>query len=110
MKKSLVQKILEGINDPVFYALLLLYQIIFIFQGLDFADEGFYATFYQQIFIDPESVMFNFMYWFTGIVGGILYYLFPQSGLLGFRILGIVVTTTTIIMAYDLLKKYLNNS
>jgi len=108
MKRNLLQRVLEGINVKVFFAFIFLYQIIFIFQGLDFADEGYYATFYQQIFIDPQSVMHNFMYWLTGIVGGTFVYLFPQSGLLGIRILGVMVTTATIILAYNLLKKYVN--
>jgi hypothetical protein len=107
-KKSLVQRLLEGINEKVFFVILFLYQIIFIFQGLDFSDEGFYTTFYQQIFVEPGSVMYNFMYWLTGIVGGAFNLLFPHSGLLGFRFLGVLVTTSTIIIAYNFLKNYVN--
>jgi hypothetical protein len=106
MKKNLLQTALEGMNEKVYFVLLLLYQLVFIFQGLDFADEGFYAVFYQQIFHDPQSLMLNFMYWFTGIVGGAFIYVFPQAGLLGMRILGVIVTTSTIFLAYKLLKKY----
>ena len=32
-------------NTKVFFLLLFLYQLIFIFQGIDFLDEGFTATF-----------------------------------------------------------------
>ncbi len=108
MQKNSLQIAIERMNAKVFLSLLFVYQIIFIFQGLDFADEGFYATFYQQIFHDPQSVMFNFMYWLTGIVGGAFHCTFPQLGLLGIRLLGVIVTTSTIILAYNLLKKYLN--
>jgi hypothetical protein len=108
MKKNLLLTALEEMNEKVFFLLLFLYQIVFIFQGLDFADEGFYAVFYQQIFRDPQSVMFNFMYWLIGIVGGAFVYIFPQSGLLGIRLLGVIVTTSTIILAYTLLKKYIS--
>lgn len=87
-------------GDILFFLLGVFYQILFIFQGLDLSDEGFYATFYQQIFNDPQSVAFNFMYWLTGILGGAWYYLFPHLGLLGFRILGVIVTSATLILTY----------
>jgi hypothetical protein len=108
MNKSYFLNAFQRISDWVFFLVILLYQLLFIFQGLDFADEGFYATFYQQIFKHPQSVSFNFMYWFSGIIGGSFYYFFPSLGLLGFRLLGIIVVTSTIGSVYFLLKKYLN--
>ncbi len=100
--------LLGKMNDKIFYCLIFLYQLFFIFQGLDFNDEGFHLTFYQQIFNNPQSVQYNFMYWFSGIMGGSWVYLFPKSGMLGVRLLGILVQTTTIILSYRLLKKYLD--
>jgi len=94
-------------NDWKFLVFTVLYQLLFIFQGLDFADEGFSATFYQQIFSNPQSVSFNFMYWFSGILGGSFLYLFPSLGLLGLRIFGIIIVTSTIATVYFSLKKYL---
>jgi hypothetical protein len=80
---------------------------LFIFQGLDFADEGFHMTFYQQFFTHPESMVMNFMYWLTGLVGGAFFYLFPSFGILGFRVLGIIVIMLTSITAYYLLKNHI---
>jgi hypothetical protein len=88
--------------------LIFLYQIPFIFQGLDFADEGMHATFYRWIFDDPRSVQYCFMYWFSGIIGGAWVKLFPSFGLLGIRFAGVLTTTFTIILAFNLLKRYLN--
>jgi len=99
---------LGRLSDWIFFLMLVCYQVIFIFQGLDFADEGFYATFYQQIFRNPESVVFNFMHWLSGIIGGTLLYIWPESGLLGIRILGIIVVTSTIGVVYNALKKYVS--
>ena len=48
------------------------------------------------------------MYWLIGIVGGAFVYVFPQSGLLGIRLLGVIITTSTIILAYNLLKKHIS--
>jgi hypothetical protein len=47
------------------------------------------------------------MYWFSGIVGGTFYYLFPGSGILGFRILGVMVQTLTILISHNFLKKFI---
>ena len=99
---------LERMNTKVFFFLLFLYQVIFIFQGVDLSDEGFYATFYQQIFKDPEATQYNFMFWFSGIVAGAFDYVFHGLGIWGMRFAGVLVTTSTIIITYNLLKKYLN--
>lgn len=98
----------KGLKDLGFIFIAFIYQIIFVFQGLDFADEGFSAVFYQQIFHDPQCVAFNFMYWFTGILGGVYYYLFPQLGLFGIRLLGVIITTTTLSIVYYSLKNYIS--
>ncbi len=108
MTSGYLQKRLTTVSDTAFFILIVIYQILFTFQGLDFADEGFYSTFYQQIFNDPESVAFNFMYWFSGILGGVYYYIFKDLGLWGLRLLGVIVTTATLIIAYYPLKKYLS--
>jgi hypothetical protein len=100
--------LIEKINFRVFIFLLFLFQVIFIFQGIDLSDEGFYATFYQQIYDHPESAQYNFMFWFSGIVGGAVTKIFPGLGLWGIRFAGVLVTTGTIIITYNLLKKYLN--
>ena len=101
--------ILERMNTKVFLLLLFLFQLIFIFQGVDLSDEGFYATFYNQVYKNPESTQYNFMFWFSGIVGGAFDYLFHGLGVWGLRFAGVLVTTSTIIVTYNLLKKYLND-
>ena len=97
-------------NTKVFFLLLFLYQLIFIFQGIDFLDEGFTATFYQQFFNDPSSVEYNFMFWLSGLIGGTFTYLFPNTGLFGLRFLSILFTMSTILIVYNMLKPYLNKT
>jgi hypothetical protein len=108
MRKNYLEDFFKGMNDKVFFVLIILIQIIFIFQGLDFADSGFDAEFYTRIFSDPDSVQYNFMFWFTGIIGGVWLKLFPGLGLLGLRMAGILFTTITLWITHDLLKKYLH--
>lgn len=80
------------------------------FQGFDVCDEGWYLSFYQQIFNAPETIEYNFVFWLTGMVGGIWYELFPNGGILSFRILAIIVITSTLIITYKILKEYLTKS
>ena len=107
MHKTYLEIFVDGMNDKLFFVLIIFIQIIFIFQGLDFADAGFAADFYRRIFTDPSTVQYNFMYWFTGIIGGSWLKLFPGLGLIGLRIAGVVCTTLSFWITYNLLKKYL---
>jgi hypothetical protein len=100
--------LLEKLNVRVFFFLLFFFQLTNIFQGIDLSDEGFFASFYQQIYNQPETAQYNFMFWFSGIAGGAFVYLFPDLGLWGIRLAGVLVTTSTVIVSYHLLKKYLN--
>ncbi|MFP4845459.1 hypothetical protein [Winogradskyella sp. PE311] len=84
-------------------------QIVLMFQGFDICDDGFVLTFYQQIFSDPVSVEYNFLYWFSGILGGIWYQIYEDGGILWFRILGVVLNTGTFIVSFHVLKRYVPN-
>ena len=97
-----------GINSNFFFLLLFSYQTIVIFQGIDLADTGFYGTFYQQIFNDPQSVTYCFMFWLSGIIGGLFVKILPLAGLLGLRMLWVVVFTIIIIVTYRFLKNYVS--
>lgn len=44
---------------------ILLYGLLVGFQGFDLCDEGWTMTAYQQIFICPQSVEYNFLYYVT---------------------------------------------
>ncbi|MFZ4400521.1 MAG: hypothetical protein ACOYO1_10840 [Bacteroidales bacterium] len=90
------------------FLFLIIYQILLTFQGFDICDTGFYATFYQNIFSNPSSVEYNFLFWFTGIIGGVFVKLFPFSGLFGIRVLGVATVSFTIYFVYRLLNKNIN--
>jgi hypothetical protein len=109
--KNLVDGLsIKEINTRLFFLFIFVFQLVFIFQGVELSDEGFIATYYQEIFKNPESVQYNFMFWLTGIIGGLYYKLFPFLGLWGLRLGGVIVTTSTAILVYNLLKKHLNNN
>ncbi len=85
---------------------LFLYQLIFIFWGIDFTDMGWMATNYQQVFNDPRSVEACFGRWLTIIIGGIWVHLFPGFGIIGIRVLGVLVYTATLNIVFLLLKDH----
>src|SRR5512143_1495157 len=67
-------------HPALFFGLLALYHAVIVLQGLDMLDEGFHATFYQQLFRDPASVQYAFFYWLSGIAGASVLELFPALG------------------------------
>lgn len=88
--------------------IIVIVQGLLSFQGFDVCDEGFSLTFYQQIYNAPSSVEYNFVYWLSGIVGGIWYHFYEEGGILWFRILTIIFNTLTFIVCYQILKQYIN--
>ncbi len=93
---------------PVFLGCIVLIQFALMIHGFDVCDEGFSLTFYQQFFNSPESVEYCFVYWLSGLVGGLWYQLFESGGILGFRILTIIFNTATFMVCYQILKNYIN--
>jgi Dolichyl-phosphate-mannose-protein mannosyltransferase len=98
------------LNTRVFFMLVFILELLLIFQGLDLSDEGFLSIFYRRIFSNPVAVSYNFMFWLTGIIGGIWAKIFSPLGLLGIRLGGAVINTVTVVLTYHLLKKYLNTA
>lgn len=90
------------------FSAVIMLQMVLAFQGFDVCDDGFAATFYQQFFNAPDSVEYNFVYWLSGLVGGIWYELFPTGGILWLRLLAILVNTGTMYLAYRLLRPYMS--
>ncbi len=107
MPKSFIEDFFEGMNEKIYFLLVIATQFLFIFQGLDLAESGAHAVFYQRFFSDPGSVQASFMYWFSGLTGALWLKYFPGEGLLGLRIAGIIVTTCTFLVTYRLLKHFL---
>ncbi len=88
--------------------LLVLYQLLGVFFGMDIADAGFYLTFYDNIFTHPESVEYNFMYYLSGVIGGTFQSMFPSMGLCGMRLLGVAFNTLCAIILYFALRRHVD--
>lgn len=79
-------------------------QCILGIQGFDVCDDGFVLTSYQQMFHAPASVEYNFVYYLSGVVGGLWHELFPKGGLLWFRFFTVIINTLKFCIAWQLLK------
>ncbi len=97
-------RFIGAVPGTVLLLLALLYHILLGLQGVDMLDEGFHASLYQQFFNDPVSVQYTFLYWLSGLFGALWLKLFPFAGWLGIRIFGALTCTTTLFLAYRLLK------
>lgn len=60
--------------------LLTLWQLVVAVFGVDLCDSGYYLTFFDNIFKAPDSVEYNFMYYLSGVVGGVLNAILPEGG------------------------------
>ena len=59
--------------------LLMLWQMVIALFGVDLCDTGYYLTFFENIFKAPASVEYNFMYYLSGVAGGVLDALLPEG-------------------------------
>jgi hypothetical protein len=90
-------------------ATILIYPLLFIWQGLDFTDLGYCLTNYQQIFNDPISISSSFTgAWLTNVIGGLWLACFGKFGLVGVRFASVLIVYITILFAYLTLKPYIN--
>ena len=85
-------------------------QVALCVQGIDLTDEGFWASFYQSIFVSPSSVKYGFMYWLTGVVGGAWLKAFPSLGVLGLRLLSVGCQTITMALAWYVLRPFVRHA
>ncbi|MBQ9556377.1 MAG: HAD-IB family phosphatase [Muribaculaceae bacterium] len=97
-----------GLIFKVVLALLVLYQMLGVFFGMDVADAGFYLTFYDNIFTHPASVEYNFMYYLSGVIGGTVQWLFPSMGMCGMRLLGVAFNTLCAVVLYMALRRHVD--
>lgn len=88
----------------VMLVLLFGFQLLIILFGIDLYDTGFHLVAYENIFEAPDCVTYNFMYYLTNIVGGIILRLFPEMGVIDFCVVGAFCVLGTMAFVFALLK------
>lgn len=89
------------------WLIIIIYPFLFLWQGLNFSDEGNALTIYQLVFAAPQSISDTFGTWGANVIGGIWLLLFGNFGLVGLRFAGALVSILTVIAAYFILKEYI---
>lgn len=77
-------------------------------QGFDMCDEGWVLSGFQQIFNDPGSVQYLFLYYLSELTGGIWYHATGGGGILAFRVLAVICITASAYAAYRMLRPYIS--
>lgn len=94
------------VNVALFIVVFL--QVILMFHGFDVCDDGFVLTFYQQIFNDPSSVEYSFVYWLSGFFGGLWYEIYPSGGVLWFKFFTVIINTLTYIITFQVFQQFIS--
>lgn len=84
----------------------LIYHALVGIQGFDMADEGWSLTAHQQIFNDPESIEYLFLYYLSYLIGGIWNILFGWGGIYSFRLMTAVTLTLIAWIIWRMLRPY----
>ena len=84
--------------------LILCYQSLNIFWGFELLDSGFHLTAFDNVFDAPDSVSYNFMYYLTNLIGGAFMNMFPNLGVVGFRIVGALFIDCSIFLIFMCLR------
>ena len=91
-----------------FLAIFFVVQAILGLQGFCMADEGWSLTGYQQIFHEPSSIQYMFLFYNKLWIGGIWESLFGWMGIYGFRILNILFMLASWSILFLLLRNYIH--
>lgn len=97
----------RDIITAVIWIAIIVYPLLFLWQGLNFSDEGNALATYQSIFTNPQSISDTFGTWGANVIGGIWLLLFGNLGVIGVRLAGAFVSILTVIFVYFILKEYI---
>ena len=99
---------IKKLSAPAFgvllFTLCIVAQLPALFGGFEWADSGFYMTFYSNFFSNPEAVEYNFMYYLSGLVGGLILKIFPDS-VLTMRVAGLLANLACVACVWWVLRE-----
>lgn len=107
----MINKIIEMTRNYPYLSLEVIFFWIFLFQslnifwGFEILDSGFHLTAFDNVFDAPNSVSDNFCYYLTNVIGGVIMYIFPSIGVVGFRIVGALFVDIPIFLIFLCLRK-----
>jgi hypothetical protein len=90
--------------------LIAAYPLLFIRQGLDFTDMGYWLSNYNLIFTHPHQVVYGFSCYLSEIIGGVWLFLFGWAGVISIKLGYAAVLYITIFCVYQVLKDFFSKT
>jgi hypothetical protein len=95
-------------REKILFLMVFVYPLLFIFQGGDLTDSGFFAMSYQNFFPNLQLGETNSISILSDFIGATWFTLFPNSGILGLKILNLLFLYSVIGMTYLILRDFTN--
>lgn len=96
-------KLFSRIPPGIIFPLLIVWQILLTFQGLDLGDTGFHLTAFRFIFDDPYSVNYSMMFWLSDACGAMWMWIWPSGGLYWFKLGWVIFLSCTFLVYLSML-------
>ena len=99
-------------NTNSLILMLIIYPMLFMWQGIDLTDQGYALTTYQRIFDDPPTVLekLTLLYWLSAVIGGLWNQIFGGLGALAFKLAYVFNVYLILLCVYYTLKEYFNRT
>ena len=94
-------------NTNSLILMLIIYPMLFMWQGIDLTDQGYALTTYQRIFDDPPTVLdkLTLFYWLSAVIGGLWNQIFGGLGALAFKLAYVFNVYLILLCVYYTLKE-----
>lgn len=84
--------------------LIVIYPLLFIWQGLDFTDMGYWLSGYQKFLSSPESINESLINWLSYAVGYCVEWLAGGFGVIAFKFALVLINWISVFVAYITLR------
>jgi hypothetical protein len=95
-----------GARFNILVVLAAVYPILFVWQGLDLTDMGYWLTNYNLIFTRPEYAAFGLSCYLAQVAGGVCDLFLGRAGVIGFKLGYVAVLYATMVCVYQILKDF----
>ncbi|WP_228851071.1 glycosyltransferase family 39 protein [Aegicerativicinus sediminis] len=92
------------LQKKILYLVIFLYPVLFIFQGGDLTDVGFFAMTYQNFFYELQLGNTNSISILSDFIGASWLTLFPNLGIIGLKFLSLIFFYFSVGLIYLILK------
>ena len=93
---------------PIVLFLLGIYLLLGINQGFNMCDEPFTLLIYKNFNSFPELTQWSFYLYLTNLIGNFFHLIYPEGGVLYYRVLNVFCLLSSVTLSYFILKKYLS--